>query len=216
MQVLWHEALEGNCLITVDEFLYCYKPSEIKKSASFYQFLSRGSYYSLIKGCNLFDRLWKKEFFIIFRNWAGGPADVGNPPFPPFTSPLGRLYPKGMFPFHFILFLFTCFLSFIRLTLSFGDVAVVRPRLDKVYLDRIDEVCTFPRRTFHDLVTFSRLAAWGLGPLPTVENLSHEETTRRSKYRPVHFFSFFFFFFNFGFPYRRDNYNEGKQRKSNN
>ena len=30
MQVLWHKALEGNRPITVDEFLYHYKPSEIK------------------------------------------------------------------------------------------------------------------------------------------------------------------------------------------
>ena len=56
MQVLWREALEGNCPITVDEFLYCYKPSEIKKSTGFYQFSSRGSYYSLIKGRSSSDR----------------------------------------------------------------------------------------------------------------------------------------------------------------
>ena len=60
MQVLWREALEGNCPITVDEFLYCYKPSEIKKSAGFYQFSSKGFYYSLIKGRSSFDRFWKK------------------------------------------------------------------------------------------------------------------------------------------------------------
>ena len=80
MQVLWHEALEGNRLITVDEFLYCYKPSEIEKFAGFYQFSSRGSYYSLIKGRGSFDRFWKQEFFIISGNWAGDPADVGSPP----------------------------------------------------------------------------------------------------------------------------------------
>ena len=57
MQVLWHEALEGDCPITMDEFLYCYKPSEIKKSAGFYQFSSRGSYYSLIKGHSSSDKL---------------------------------------------------------------------------------------------------------------------------------------------------------------
>ena len=120
---------------------------------------------------------------------------MGNPPFPLFTSFLGRLRPEGVFPFHFILFFLTCFLSFNRLTLSLGDVAVVRPRLDKFYLDRIDEVRTFPGRTFHDLVTLSRLAAWGLGPVPTAENLSHEESTRRSKYRPLYFISFLFLFF---------------------
>ena len=57
MQVLWREALEGNCPITVDEFLYCYKPSKIKKSAGFYQFSPRGSHYSLIKGRSSSDRL---------------------------------------------------------------------------------------------------------------------------------------------------------------
>ena len=57
MQVLWREALEGNCPITVDEFLYCYKPSEIKRSIGFYQFSSRGSLYSLIKGRSSSDRL---------------------------------------------------------------------------------------------------------------------------------------------------------------
>ena len=159
IQVLWREVLEGNHPITVDEFLYCYKPSEIKKPASFYQFLSRGSYYSLIKGHSSSDKLWKKEFFIISGNWVEGLADVGNPPFLPFTSPLGRLRPEGIFPFRFILCFFTCFPSFIRLTLSFGNTTVVRPRLDKVYLDRIDEVRTFPGRTFHDLVTLSRLVA---------------------------------------------------------
>ena len=109
MQVLWREALEGNCPITVDEFLCCYKPFEIKKSAGFYQFSSRGSYYSLIKGRSSSNRLWKTEIFIISRNWAGNPIDVGSAPFPPFTSPLGRLRPEGMFYFQFISFLFTYF-----------------------------------------------------------------------------------------------------------
>ena len=103
MQVLWREALDGDRPITVDEFLYYYKPSEIKKFASFYQFSSRGSYYSLIKGHSSSDRLSKKEFFIISGNWAEDPADVGNPLFPPFTSPLGRLRPEGMFFFPFYL-----------------------------------------------------------------------------------------------------------------
>ena len=41
---------------------------------------------------------------------------------------------------------------------------------------------------------FSRLAAWGLDPIPTAENLGHEETTRRSKCRPLPLLFFFFFF----------------------
>ena len=95
------------------------------------------------------------------------------------------------------------FLTFNRLTILYIDAAVIRPRLDKFHLERIEKVRAFPGRTFHDLVTLSRLAAWGLGPLPTAENLNHEETTRRSEYsqfvfsfsRPCFVLFCFFFFF---------------------
>ena len=99
MQVLWREALEGNRPITVDEFLYCYKPSEIKKSAGFYQFSSRGPHFSLITSRSSSDRLWKTEFFIISRDWAGDPVDVNSAPFPPFTNPLSHLRPEGKYFF---------------------------------------------------------------------------------------------------------------------
>ena len=113
MHVLWREALEGNCPITVNEFLYCYKPSEIKRSVGFYQFSSRGFYYSLIKGRSSSDRLWKTKFFIISRNWVGDPVDVHSAPFLPFTSPIGRLCPEGMFSLQFISFLSPfCFFGF--------------------------------------------------------------------------------------------------------
>ena len=88
------------------------------------------------------------------------------------------------------------FSTFNCLTLLFIDAVVIRPRLDKFYLDRIDQVRAFPERTFHDLVTLSRLVVGGLGPLPTAENLIYEETTRRNEYRPFVFFlsSLFLFF----------------------
>ena len=96
MQILWHDVFEGNCPITANEFLYCYKLSEIKQSADFYQFSSKGPQFSLIKGRSSSNRLWKKEFFFISRNWVGNPVDVNNVPFPPFTSAPGHLRPKGM------------------------------------------------------------------------------------------------------------------------
>ena len=177
MQVLWREALEGNRPITVDEFFYYYKPAEIKQSTSFYQFLSRSPRFSLIKGCSSFDRLWKKEFFFISGNQAGDPIDVDSAPFLPFTSPLGRLRFEGMSFFLSIIyfiqpFFFTC------LTFLYIGAAVTHPRLDKFNLDCINQARAFLERSFHNFVTFNRLAAWGLGPEPSTKNLAHEETTR--------------------------------------
>ena len=42
MQVLWKEAFDMNCPLTMDEFLYCYKLSKISQSQGFYQFFSQG------------------------------------------------------------------------------------------------------------------------------------------------------------------------------
>ena len=81
-------------------------------------------------------------------------------------------------------------------------------------------VRTFSGRTFHDLVTLSPLATWGLGPIPTAENLSHEELTRRSKCCPLYFvisallFFFFFKIFLINYPRHRDKHDEGKQREN--
>ena len=74
-------------------------------------------------------------------------------------------------------------------------------------------VRAFPERTFHNIVTLSHLAAWGLGLVPTAENLGHEETTRRSKYRLLCFISISFFFLT-DFPRYRDNCNKGEQREN--
>ena len=65
MQVLWREVFEGNRPLTVDEFLFCYKPSEINQSLGFYQFTARGKDYRLIKSLVTSDRNWKTEFFFV-------------------------------------------------------------------------------------------------------------------------------------------------------
>ena len=56
MQVLWREVFEGDRPLTVDEFLFCYKPSEINQSLGFYQFTAKGKDCRLIKSLVMFDR----------------------------------------------------------------------------------------------------------------------------------------------------------------
>ena len=81
MQVLWREVFENDRPLTVDEFLYCYKPLEINQSLGFYQFTVRGKDCKLIKSLVTFDRNWKTEFFFVSGFWAGHPVEVGRNPF---------------------------------------------------------------------------------------------------------------------------------------
>ena len=66
---------------------------------------------------------------------------MGNAPFLPFTSPLGRLRLEGMSSFHFISFPFLFYFSNFQSSnffFFFTNAVVAHPHLDKVYLDRID------------------------------------------------------------------------------
>ena len=96
MQVLWREVFKGNRPLTMDEFLYCYKPSEINQSFSFYQFTAREKDYRLIKSLVTSDRNWKTKFFFVSGFWVGRPIEVDQDPFPQYTGELGNLRPEGM------------------------------------------------------------------------------------------------------------------------
>ena len=97
MQVLWREIFERDRPLTMDEFLYCYKPSKINQSLGFYQFTARGSDCRLIKSLVTSDRNWKTEFFFVSGFWSGHPIKVGKDTFAPYTGELGNLHPEGMF-----------------------------------------------------------------------------------------------------------------------
>ena len=77
MQILRKEVFGGDCPLTVDEFLFCSKPSEMHQSLGFYQFTARGTDYRLIKSLASSNRNWKKEFFFVSSFWAENPMDVG-------------------------------------------------------------------------------------------------------------------------------------------
>ena len=80
----------------MDEFLYCYKHSEISQSLGFYQFSARGSNCRLIRSLPLSDRLWNTEFFFVSWCWARNLVKVGRDTFPPYIGDIGRLCSKGM------------------------------------------------------------------------------------------------------------------------
>ena len=104
MQVLWKEVFEGDRPLTVDKFLYCYKPSEISQSLGFYQFSGSSTDCRLIKSLLTFGRNWKTKFFFVSSFWAGNAVEVGRDTFLPYTSEVGNLRPKGMLQ-HFLSFI---------------------------------------------------------------------------------------------------------------
>ena len=106
MQILWKEVFGKDLPLTMDEFLYCYKPLEINQSLSFYLFTARGNDCRLIRSLVSSDRNWKTEFIFISGFWAGHPVDVGRDTFAPYTGDLGNFRPEGMsLPFFFITYI---------------------------------------------------------------------------------------------------------------
>ena len=61
MQVLQREAFNVNRPLTMDEFLYCYKPFKISQSTGFYQFLAMGSSCRLIRLLPSSNRRWRRS-----------------------------------------------------------------------------------------------------------------------------------------------------------
>ena len=104
------EVFEGDCPLTVDEFLCCYKPSEINQSLGFYQFTTKGKDYRLIKSLVTSNRNWKTKFFFVSGFWARCPIEVDKDPFPPYTGELGNLRLEGMLilTLSFIFFILIC------------------------------------------------------------------------------------------------------------
>ena len=111
MQILWREVFGRDHPLTVDEFFFCYKPSEINQSLGFYQFTARGKYCRLIKSLASFDGNWKTEFIFVSGFWAGNPVDVGRDLFAPYSRDLRNLRPKGT-SLPFFIFLFSFYLIF--------------------------------------------------------------------------------------------------------
>ena len=117
MQILWSEVFGKDYPLTVDEFLFCYKPFEINQSLGFYQFTARAKDCRLIKSLASSDRNWKMEFIFVSGFWAGNLVDVGRDPFTPYSEDLGNLRPESTsFPFfHFSFFqlIFYLLLTFV-------------------------------------------------------------------------------------------------------
>ena len=113
MQILWSEVFGRDRPLIVDEFLFCYKPSEINQSLGFYQFTARGKDCRLINSLASSDRNWETKFIFVFGFWARNPVDVGRDPFTPYSGDLGNLRPESTsLPFFIFLsfnLFFICF-----------------------------------------------------------------------------------------------------------
>ena len=96
LQILWRKVFGRDRPLTMDEFLFCYKPSKINQSLGFYQFIAKGTNYKLIKSLVSSERNWKTEFFFISSFWVGNPVEVSRDTFAPYTRDLGNLRPEGM------------------------------------------------------------------------------------------------------------------------
>ena len=63
--MLWGKLSGGNCSLTLEEFFFCYKPQEIPRSKSLYNFVCHRATLKLISNMLDFNRQWKARFFFV-------------------------------------------------------------------------------------------------------------------------------------------------------
>ena len=74
--VVWKECNDGQDDITVEEFLYCFKSSQIAASPSFWTFRNREESSRLVEELPLSNRRWKDGyFFVCADNWERLPEE---------------------------------------------------------------------------------------------------------------------------------------------
>ena len=70
--VLWRVCSQGVDFLTVDKFLYCYKPSQIAVSPGFWTLNNRQKGMKLVTDLPTSNREWKDDYvFICGDNWEG-------------------------------------------------------------------------------------------------------------------------------------------------
>ena len=73
-------------------------------------------------------------------------------------------------------------LSLLKNFKIFIFAGVRQPSLSRFYLECIQKARLYTDRSFHSIVSFQRLAIWGLGLEPSAEALAHELTVRRCEF----------------------------------
>uniref|UniRef100_A0A2N9G6C1 Uncharacterized protein n=1 Tax=Fagus sylvatica TaxID=28930 RepID=A0A2N9G6C1_FAGSY len=74
--VVWRECSDGQDDITVEEFLYCFEPSQIAASPGFWTFRNREESSKLVDGLPSSNRRWKDGyFFVCGDNWERLPEE---------------------------------------------------------------------------------------------------------------------------------------------
>ncbi len=75
-KVMWKESSDGLDDITVEEFLYCFEPSQIAASPGFWTFRNKYNLVKLVEGLPSSNCGWKDGYFFIYGdNWERLPEE---------------------------------------------------------------------------------------------------------------------------------------------
>jgi hypothetical protein len=97
--VMWRVCSNGSEDLSVDEFLFCYEPSQIALSRGFWTFKNRDANSRVVQGLPTSDRIWKdKYFFVCGDNWERLPQEDPRD-FVGVRRSWGTPSPSGVFPF---------------------------------------------------------------------------------------------------------------------
>ena len=186
MKVLYGAMSNGARLLTVREFLHCYRPDEIDKSKGMYSFVPRKSILKVIYETPDSNWDWKsRHFFLEGDDWMCHPGETNHMPV---DKTWGILDPSGIYIRHVVYVEF--FNSFDTLSLFCLPIFLLffivrrRPQIDIEeynFLEKIFAKSKPEERTWAKLVNLNTVHWYCDGPEPTPVAIKYEERTRQRK-----------------------------------
>uniref|UniRef100_A0A2N9GMJ2 Transposase (putative) gypsy type domain-containing protein n=1 Tax=Fagus sylvatica TaxID=28930 RepID=A0A2N9GMJ2_FAGSY len=148
--VVWRECSDGQDDITVEEFLYCFEPSQIAASPGFWTFRNREESSKLVDGLPSSNRRWKDGyFFVCGDNWERLPEEGED------------------------------FVPFLRTWGVPSSSALTRPVLAPVWRDRVLRAQRLTNRPHTYYIQPELLFRHSFGPEPSAAVISLLETNKK-------------------------------------
>ena len=197
---MWSKSSDGLDDVTVEEFLYCFEPTQITTFPGFWTFRNKEVSVRLVDGLQSSNRGWKDEYFFIYGdNWERLPEEGDD--YIQIRRTWGTLSSASVCVCAFSNLVFTCVCIFPWINSCLVYAALTRPTLTQVWKDHVLRVHRLSNRQYTYYIQPELLFRHSFSLEPSDAVLTLIRTNEKSKGHRLFIFGngccFMFTFFSF-------------------